>query len=765
MRRIFITTLLISLIGLFNLTAQERIYTPELSLPANGAVNQMPDVVLDWNAVTGGNTGIIIYDIQLDTDPAFPHPTNFQTELLSAYKTSLLLFSQTYFWRVRAVDGNDVSGWSETWSFSVISRVVLTAPADAATKNTEVTFEWNQITGTTAYELQLDTAYFWKMSNSGQTGILYSVFTLDSTHAWIVGAGGVILFFDGTSWNEQESTVSTDLNDAAFLDANNGWAVGKSGKIVHYDGTAWTAQTSGTTADLFGVAILDANNGWAVGKGGIIRYYNGTDWISQDTLTTKDFTKIVAVDASHIWASGKGGVVAFNNGSGWSLQVTGTPKDINALDFASADHGWAVGKSGLLLEFNTGTWKIYDNGQTYPDLFGVNFTSPDNGWAVGKSGTVLQFDGTAWFPQTAATNTTINGISLYGGSFGFMVGEAGLVMRYKDDGFSSPIAHTYTIPDTILTTTIINLPFGAQFFWRMRAKHSLSTSPWSGARSFNVQAKVILDKPSDGSVGQNLDVLLKWKKYSNLVTYEIEIDDNPAYSAPISLASTDISINAVQLKFGIKYYWRVRALHVSGTSAWTDSWTFTTSNNVTLVSPANGAVNVPLSPPLTWTAITGIAGYEVQFNENNDFTAPMISAMVPDSVSSFFVPIVLEKDADYFWRVRAVNGLDTSAWSSVWSFTTIPPVGIDEQGLGERLAVYPNPAEYTLYLQLLNKQKTSLEFRIYDLVGKTVLKQNIQLDSGNRTVPIDVSSLQEGIYLIRMSDMENVFTKKLVIKR
>ncbi len=71
MKRIFITTLLISLIGLLNLTAQERIYTPELSLPLNGAVDQMPDVVLDWNAVTGGNTGIIKYDIQLDTDPGF----------------------------------------------------------------------------------------------------------------------------------------------------------------------------------------------------------------------------------------------------------------------------------------------------------------------------------------------------------------------------------------------------------------------------------------------------------------------------------------------------------------------------------------------------------------------------------------------------------------------------------------------------------------------------------------------------------------------
>ena len=74
MKRIFTTTLLIGLIGLMNLAAQVRIYTPTLSSPENGAIDQMPDVVLDWNAVTGGNTGIINYELQMDTDPAFGSP-------------------------------------------------------------------------------------------------------------------------------------------------------------------------------------------------------------------------------------------------------------------------------------------------------------------------------------------------------------------------------------------------------------------------------------------------------------------------------------------------------------------------------------------------------------------------------------------------------------------------------------------------------------------------------------------------------------------
>jgi hypothetical protein len=764
MKRIFTATLLISLIGLLNLTAQERIYTPELSLPANGAVDQMPDVVLDWNAVTGGNTGIIKYDIQLDTDPAFPNPVNFQTEFLSAYQTSLLLFGQNYYWHVRAVDGNDVSGWSDTWSFRVIRRIVLDSPVDAATVSTEVEFKWDSISGISQYQLQIDTSFYWNAVNSGQSGNLFGAAALDDTHAWILGAGGLILFFDGTSFVEQESNISTDLYNADFLDVNNGWAVGKGGKITHYDGTAWSAQSSGTTADLNGIGMLDANNGYAVGKGGIMRYYNGTTWSSLDTVQLKDLNKVAVVDATHMWAVGKGGVILFNDGTGWAAQTSGTNKDINAVAFTSADHGWAVGKSGLILEYNSGTWKVYSNGQTYPDLISLNFNGPDNAWAVGKTGTVLQYDGIEWYSSTAGTGKTLNGVALTG-SIGFMAGEAGTMLRYTGEAFNSPVVQTFTIPSSELTATIINFPFGEKFFWRMKAIHALSASEWSGANSINIQATVELDSPDDGAVGQNLDVLLKWKKYSNLVTYEIQIDDDPAYGSPVFLTSSGISISAEQLKFGIEYFWRVRALHVGDTSAWTDSRSFTTVNSVTLISPANNAVNVGLSPLLDWADITGITRYVIQVAESPDFTNIVAEGYTPADQSSANVPVVLNKGVTYYWHVRAENGLDISGWSPTWAFTTLPPVGIEEQPFENKFNVYPNPADKIVNIEITENLVLSLKLSITDLVGKKVFEKDIRFDSGNKIVSVNVSPLLEGIYILRMSDQENIFTKKLIIRR
>jgi hypothetical protein len=765
MKRIFITTLLISLIGLLNLTAQERIYTPELMLPENGAVDQMPDVVLDWNAVTGGNTGIIKYDIQLDTDPAFPAPINYQTEFLTAIATSNLFFGETYYWRVRAKDGGDVSPWSETRSFRVIRRVVLTSPNDAATVNDTVKIQWNAITGLIEYDYQFDTVYFWKTMATGQTANLSGVAVVDETHAWSVGAGGIVLVYNGTSWAEQESNLSTDLYSVSFVDANNGWAVGKGGKIIYYNGTTWAAQTSGTTNDLNGVYMLDASNGWAVGKSGVVLHYDGTAWTTQFTAT-KDLNKVFALDATHAWAVGKSGLIIFYNGTSWSVEETGgTIKEFLSVWFTSADEGWAVGKTGFMMHHQGGAWSIYAQDLTTKDLLSVYFTSPDNAWAVGGTGTVIQYDGIDWFLQSGTSTTNFKAVD-FAGTAGFIAGDNGTIVKYNDNAFTSPMAVIKHVPGDQVAVKASDLLFGTQYFWRMRAKHSFDISEWSGAQSFNTRATVTLQKPDDNDVDMNLDELLTWKnQMSSSVSYEIQVDDDPAYGSPVFMSTPEVQINAELLKFGIHYYWRVRALHAYDTSDWTSSWSFTTVNSVALLSPANNESDVKLSPLLTWTALTGIAGYQVNVTDNSNFANLLVDEIVPVENSSFNVPIVLEKDMQYFWRVRAVNGLDTSGWSNIWTFRTMPPVGIEEQGLSEKLNVYPNPAENTVYIQLKEKLTLALQLTITDLVGKKVYEMEILPGSGSKNIPVDVSTLQNGLYMLRIADREYTFTKKLIIKR
>ncbi len=641
----------------------------------------------------------------------------------------------------------------------------MTGPNDASTQNDTVKIRWNSISGITEYDYQFDTVYYWKAMPSGQTSNLFSVSVVDESHAWAVGAGGIALFYDGSSWVEQESSISTDLYNVRFVDASNGWAVGKGGKITRFDGTSWTAQTSGTTNDLLGVSMLDASNGWAVGKTGVVLHYDGTGWSTQYTAS-KDLNKVFALDATHVWAVGKSGLIIFFNGTSWSVQETGgTIKEFLNVGFASTDNGWAVGKSGFIMHYTGGAWTIYEHTLTTKDLTGIFFTSPENAWIVGKTGTVLQYDGIEWFSQSGTTTTNFNDVS-FAGDAGFISGENGLTVKFNDAAFTSPLATIYHAPGDATSTKIIDLLFGTQYYWRMRTKHALDISEWSGAQSFNTRATVTLENPGDDDVDVNLNEALTWKnQFSDMVSYEIQVDDDPAYGSPIFMATSDVEIDAELLKFGIKYYWRVRALHAFDISDWCPSWKFTTINTVMLTSPVNNEENVKLSPLLKWEAQTGIISYQVQVADDNSFSNLVATDIVPVAENSYSVPVVLEKDAVYYWKVRAINGLDTSGWSSVWSFRTAPPVGIDEPGLSGKVNIYPNPAEKTVFIQLKDKLDLSLRTTITDLVGKKVYEKDFLVGVGNKILSLDVASLQNGIYILRLTDGENSFTKKLIIKR
>ena len=148
-------------VGLF---AQPMVYTPELKAPFNNAVKQMPDVLLDWDAVTG-QFGSIRYEVQYDTTAAFSSPELFDTiqSLLTAYKTHGLVFGANYFWRVRAIDGL-ASDWTPFRKFTVFSQLELDKPSNNATGQAcnvslsrKTKLSNTTISGIANFQLQVDT--------------------------------------------------------------------------------------------------------------------------------------------------------------------------------------------------------------------------------------------------------------------------------------------------------------------------------------------------------------------------------------------------------------------------------------------------------------------------------------------------------------------------------------------------------------------------------------------------------------------------------
>lgn len=89
-----------------------------------------------------------------------------------------------------------------------------------------------------------------------------------------------------------------------------------------------------------------------------------------------------------------------------------------------------------------------------------------------------------------------------------------------------------------------------------------------------------------------------------------------------------------------------------------------------LISPANAATDVATSPTLTWSTVSGSTAYRVQVSTVSSFA----TTINDDSTLTTGSKTVnsLANSTTYYWRANAKNAGGTSAWSTMYSFTTVP---------------------------------------------------------------------------------------------
>lgn len=88
----------------------------------------------------------------------------------------------------------------------------------------------------------------------------------------------------------------------------------------------------------------------------------------------------------------------------------------------------------------------------------------------------------------------------------------------------------------------------------------------------------------------------------------------------------------------------------------------------TLTAPANAAVDVSVSPTLTWAAATNGDSYIVEVATDNAFSSIVYTQTV--TTTSHTVATPLQGSTQYFWRVRTNNPCGAGGTSTTSSFTT-----------------------------------------------------------------------------------------------
>ena len=253
---------------------------------------------------------------------------------------------------------------------------------------------------------------------------------------------------------------------------------------------------------------------------------------------------------------------------------------------------------------------------------------------------------------------------------------------------------TFVVNETGLinpTKALTGLNQGTTYYWRINATNTSGTSQWSTTYSFStvlppailIPIAPVLSTPVNLATALSISPTLNWFSVSGATSYGLQVSVNSNFSTTIlnltGLTSISRAING--LTSGTTYYWRVNAANASGTGAWSNVFSFTTTDVVnpppvgsilsvpTLQLPADRATGISRTPILTWTPIPGASTYDVQISTSTTFT-PVTVNLSAVSANSVQISTVLASRRLYYWRVRAVNGTSVSGWSALRRFTT-----------------------------------------------------------------------------------------------
>lgn len=205
------------------------------------------------------------------------------------------------------------------------------------------------------------------------------------------------------------------------------------------------------------------------------------------------------------------------------------------------------------------------------------------------------------------------------------------------------------------------------------------------------------------ALNQNVSgIILNWNAHVGVTTYQLQLDTTYQFSSALLQDVSKPYANGSDDNYDTQhpsgalltnqwYVWQVRAINAVDTSAWTmrrfgaDPLSLLPAIPV-LSSPSNGTTVSSALTILQWSAATNASNYAYRFS-----TAPDLTNATPIGTNALQAQVgPLTVGTTYYWSVQALNSIQSSAWSAIWSFTFDPTTGMNEAP-DPAVIIFPNP--------------------------------------------------------------------------
>ncbi|MFZ1082077.1 MAG: fibronectin type III domain-containing protein [Candidatus Kryptoniota bacterium] len=718
----------------FSFTTLSLPSVPTLVSPDSGLTNQPLSNTLSWS--TSSNAAS--YQVELSTSSGFTSTViNDSATASTSIPTGALSTSTTYYWRVRAINAAGLSSFSTAWSFTTLPPIpgvpVLVSPDSSLTNQPlSNTLSWSTSSNAASYQVELSTSSIFTStiindSATASTSIPTGALSTSTTYYWrvrAINAAGLSSF--STVWSF--TTLPPIPGVPSLVSPVNG-----STNVPLSDLLSWGASTNAasyqvelSTSSNFASTIINdsAITSTSVATGTLsasTTYYWQVRAINAAGLsgfsTTFSFTTLTPVTAPSVPT-----LVSPLNGSTnqpLSDTLTWSPSS-NASRYqvevsTSSSFSSTIINDSTVTSTSRITGTLTGNTTYYWRVQSVNSVG-SSGWSSVWSFTTLT---PLPPPSVPSLVSPLNGSTKQPLSDTLSWSASTSASRYQvelstSSGFSSTIINDSAVTTTSKTTG--TLTENTTYYWRVQAINSAGSSGWSSVWSFTTLTAVTapsvpsLISPLNGSTNQPLSDTLNWGASTNASRYQVELSTSSSFASTIINDSTITSTSRITgtLSGSTTYYWRVQAINSAGSSGWSNIWNFTTLTSLSvpsvpsLVSPLNGATNLPLDDTLSWGTSLNATHYQVEVSDSSSFSSTVINDSTITSTSR--TTGALSEGTLYYWRVQAINAAGSSGWSTAWNFSTLtpvilptvpflisPPNGSTNQPLADTLSWNPSP--------------------------------------------------------------------------